>query len=184
MRCLSHAAPVRFYVAQVVLAFAYLHSKDLIYRDLKPENLLITRTGYIKVTDFGFCKRVPHKTYTWCGTPEYLAPEIFGSSDRAPNLSPALRLGRPRQGRRLVDGGHPDLRADGWPFALLHQPRTYGHVRQDQQRSVRVFILSVFFGRNASRTRQVNTDFLRTSTSWIAVSWRPCCSPRPHAVWA
>jgi len=57
--------------------FEYLHSKNIIYRDLKPENILIDKTGYLKLTDFGFAKYCEGRTYTLCGTPEYLAPEIL-----------------------------------------------------------------------------------------------------------
>lgn len=67
----------RFYGGQVTLMFEYLHSKNIVYRDLKPENLLIDGQGFLKLTDFGFAKVVENRTYTLCGTPEYLAPEIL-----------------------------------------------------------------------------------------------------------
>lgn len=57
--------------------FEYLHSRNVVYRDLKPENLLIDPEGYLKLTDFGFAKNIEGRTYTLCGTPEYLAPEIL-----------------------------------------------------------------------------------------------------------
>lgn len=74
----------RFYSACVVSAFAHVHSSNIAYRDLKPENLLVDGEGYLKVVDFGFAKQIPFllkgrpsdKSYTLCGTPEYLSPEL------------------------------------------------------------------------------------------------------------
>ena len=66
-----------FYIVEIVSAICHIHSFGIVYRDLKPENLLIDREGHIKITDFGFAKLVKDKTYTLCGTPEYLAPEII-----------------------------------------------------------------------------------------------------------
>lgn len=69
----------RFYAAGVTLTFEYLHNRNILYRDLKPENLLLDHEGHLKVCDFGFAKTVEPGTNTWtlCGTPEYLAPEII-----------------------------------------------------------------------------------------------------------
>ena len=67
----------RFYAANIILSLEYLHSLDIIYRDLKPENLLLDRHGYIKITDMGFSKFVPDRTFTLCGTPHFLSPEII-----------------------------------------------------------------------------------------------------------
>ncbi|XP_037081184.1 LOW QUALITY PROTEIN: cGMP-dependent protein kinase, isozyme 2 forms cD5/T2-like [Pollicipes pollicipes] len=89
-------ATTRFYTACVVEAFDYLHARGIIYRDLKPENLLLDNRGYVKLVDFGFAKKllVGRKTWTFCGTPEYVAPEI------------------------ILNKGH-DISADYWSLGVL-----------------------------------------------------------------
>jgi len=71
----------KFYLSQIIIAIEYLHSKSILYRDLKPENILLDSTGYIKLTDFGLSKENITEycgcTRTFCGTPEYLAPEMI-----------------------------------------------------------------------------------------------------------
>merc|ERR1712059_119662 len=68
---------VLFYSAEIVSALDYLHSMGVIYRDLKPENLLLDGEGHLKIIDFGLAKLIMDETWTVCGTPEYLAPEII-----------------------------------------------------------------------------------------------------------
>ncbi|XP_032868511.1 cGMP-dependent protein kinase 2-like isoform X1 [Amblyraja radiata] len=77
--CFFEEPTARFCVGCVVEAFDYLHNRGIIYRDLKPENLLLDSDGYVKMADFGFAKRIGlgKKTWTFCGTPEYVAPEII-----------------------------------------------------------------------------------------------------------
>jgi serine/threonine protein kinase len=68
----------KFYMAEIVLALEYLHKNKYIYRDLKPENVLIGIDGHVKLTDFGLSKPINNeRAYTICGTAEYLAPEIL-----------------------------------------------------------------------------------------------------------
>ena len=70
---------VRLYAAEICLALTYLHDMQFVYRDLKPENLLLDDEGHIRLTDFGLAKKIAdgQQTRTFCGTPEYMAPEIL-----------------------------------------------------------------------------------------------------------
>ncbi|XP_078486934.1 serine/threonine-protein kinase Sgk2 [Ciona intestinalis] len=75
-----HEPRARFYAAEIASAVGYMHSHAIIYRDLKPENILLDSQGHIVLTDFGLCKenvQSHQTTTTFCGTPEYLAPEVL-----------------------------------------------------------------------------------------------------------
>ena len=77
-----------FYAAEVMCALEHLHQHLIVYRDLKPEHVMINDEGHIKLVDFGFAKRFTRqdeqrnqmKTYTNCGTPDYIAPEVLRGS--------------------------------------------------------------------------------------------------------
>ena len=69
----------KFYAACITLGIGHLHNKNYIYRDLKLENLLLDENGYVVLTDFGLAKFITadSRAHTFCGTPEYLAPEVI-----------------------------------------------------------------------------------------------------------
>lgn len=84
----------KFYSLGIADAIGHLHSLKIVYRDMKPENVLVDALGYPKLVDFGFAKYCPDKTFTFCGTPGYVPPEI------------------------ITKRGH-DCSADNWSFGVL-----------------------------------------------------------------
>ena len=79
----------KLYAAEIVCAIEALHNENIIYRDLKPENVLLDAQGHIRITDFGLSKqgvRMQDKTHSFCGTPEYHAPEIIKGSGHSLSL--------------------------------------------------------------------------------------------------
>jgi len=75
----------RFYAAQIVIALGYLHDRKIIYRDLKPENVLMDDRGYVKLSDFGLSKEADQSS-TFCGTTDYMAPEMISGMGHDKNL--------------------------------------------------------------------------------------------------
>ena len=83
---MHNANALRFYAANIILALEHMHSRDIAYRNLKPENILINSRGYLVLISLGLAKKIPFvvpgeelkffKSFTLCGTAEYLAPEI------------------------------------------------------------------------------------------------------------
>lgn len=67
----------KFYICSLLLALEHLHERSIVYRDLKPENVVVDAMGYLKLVDFGTAKVLKGRTFTTIGTPHYMAPEVI-----------------------------------------------------------------------------------------------------------
>lgn len=96
----------KFYTAQIVIALGYLHNSKVIYRDLKPENVLISADGYIMMADFGLAKvRIDEQDpNSFCGTPEYLCMKFLSLVCLAPEM---------------IEGTGHDHTLDWWALGVL-----------------------------------------------------------------
>lgn len=117
----------RFYIAEMVSAIYYLHEMLIVYRDVKPENIMIHRSGHLKLTDFGFAKYLGRdKTFTICGTAAYMAPEIV------------KQIGRD-EAKRSGYG----LAVDWWGVGILFFEMIAGRPPFDSQEEEEVFRMIV-----------------------------------------
>eukprot|EP00656_Telonema_subtile_P043314 TRINITY_DN4968_c0_g1_i13.p1 TRINITY_DN4968_c0_g1~~TRINITY_DN4968_c0_g1_i13.p1 ORF type:complete len:407 (-),score=50.70 TRINITY_DN4968_c0_g1_i13:42-1262(-) len=76
----------RLYVAEIAIGLDHMHRMEIVYRDLKPENLLLDEQGHIRLTDFGLCKQGLSRSSSVCGTPEYMAPEVIEVSSKTSSI--------------------------------------------------------------------------------------------------
>lgn len=108
----------RFYAAGVLEALTHLHRRHILHRDVKPENILLNGKGYPVLIDFGFAKYVPEKTYTFCGSPMFMAPETIlyqGQTKGVDHWAWAVLV------YRLVTGNYPFYNSKGMSEMALYK---------------------------------------------------------------
>ncbi|OQR95727.1 cGMP-dependent protein kinase [Thraustotheca clavata] len=144
---------MKFYAACVYLGLEHMHKRDIAYRDLKPENLLISSTGFLKIVDMGFAKKIPFtvtnedgttevnsRSYTLCGTQEYLAPEF------------------------VLNTGH-DIAVDYWAFGVLIYEMLLGYTPfETSDGDIASLFKNIAFVRTGANAVQFPSDLLADSS--------------------
>ena len=70
-------------MSEILLGFSHMHDMDIVFRDIKPENILVDMDGHIRIADFGLSKiiRENERSHSFCGSPEYLSPEMLQNEE-------------------------------------------------------------------------------------------------------
>ncbi len=125
---------VRFYCAETVLGLEYLHTRGVIFRELKPENILLNEEGHIVLTDFGICQEgLRGNDGPFCGTPEYigrLRAVLGGTRDIYIYMYLCLRYSI-RIAPEVLQGKAYTKAIDWWTFGILMYEMLTGLVRID-----------------------------------------------------
>ncbi|KAF3859919.1 hypothetical protein F7725_000174 [Dissostichus mawsoni] len=182
-----HFSLHRFYAAEICIALNFLHEKGIIYRDLKLDNVLLDHEGHIKLTDYGMCKegiRPGDTTSTFCGTPNYIAPEILRGEDYGEFQRDWWALGvlmfEMMAGRSPFDiiTDNPDMNTEEYLFqVILEKP-----IRIPRSLSVKAasvlkgFLNKLFWSQQDPKERlgcQVETGYtdIKSHTFFRSIDW-------------
>uniref|UniRef100_A0A7N8X5B6 protein kinase C n=1 Tax=Mastacembelus armatus TaxID=205130 RepID=A0A7N8X5B6_9TELE len=170
----------RFYAAEICIALNFLHEKGIIYRDLKLDNVLLDHEGHIKLTDYGMCKegiRPGDTTSTFCGTPNYIAPEILRGEDYGFSVdwwALGVLMFEMMAGRSPFDiiTDNPDMNTEEYLFqVILEKP-----IRIPRSLSVKAAsVLKSFLNKDPKERLgcQVQTGFtdIKSHTFFRSIEW-------------
>ncbi|KAJ1558056.1 Serine/threonine kinase, partial [Cladochytrium tenue] len=143
----------KFYACEALLALEYFHKNDILYRDLKLDNILLTLDGHIKIADYGLCKEnigFGGTASTFCGTPEFMAPEAPFAGDSEDKIfnsilhtEPVFPAGTPKDAadviqKLLIKDANRRLGAGPTDSAEIKQHRYFASVDFDAVLEMRV----------------------------------------------
>ncbi|PIO61332.1 kinase domain protein, partial [Teladorsagia circumcincta] len=186
----------RFYSCEIILALHFLHSRGIIYRDLKLDNVLIDAEGHVKLTDYGMCKEnigPGDVTSTFCGTPNYIAPEILRGEDYGFSVdwwALGVLMYEMMAGRSPFDivgaAGDPDQNTEDYLFQIILEKQ----IRIPRSLSVKAAsVLKQFLNKDPSERLGCKTDieesltemkehpFFKNTVDWEALEQRQVAPP-------
>mmetsp|Transcript_39149 Transcript_39149/g.54353 ORF Transcript_39149/g.54353 Transcript_39149/m.54353 type:complete len:817 (+) Transcript_39149:48-2498(+) len=168
------ASMARMFAAEVLLGLEFMHRNGLVYRDLKPENMLITRGGHIKIADLGFCKPLERgeKTYTTCGTADYMAPEVMlcQGHDKAADLwAFGVFIFEMLAGRAPFESQSDSERYNKILRGQVHFPEDFNLLAKDIVSKLCVVDISRRLGCTAEGIKEIKQHPFFADLDWVAL---------------